>query len=76
MIGNDKTIDAAPKPKGPKPARPGGPRGEAQQIGVVTPEQHQMIRARQDSRSRVMGLILLALCLLFFAITLVKVGLS
>jgi hypothetical protein len=33
-----------------------------------------MIRKRQAARSRVMGVILVALCILFFLITVVKIG--
>ncbi len=40
-----------------------------------TLEETRIIRERQASRSRVLGLILVALAVLFFSITLVKVGL-
>lgn len=40
-----------------------------------TVEESRAIRARQASRSRAMGLVLAALCVLFFAITVVKIGL-
>jgi hypothetical protein len=39
-----------------------------------TPEETQMIRKRQAARSRVMGAVLIALCILFFLITIVKIG--
>lgn len=42
----------------------------------MTPEELEQIRARQKSRSIVMGLLLGALVILFFAITLVKIGAS
>ena len=42
----------------------------------MTPEEEQIIRARQKSRSLVTGLILGFLAILFFAITLVKIGAS
>ena len=43
-------------------------------IGNFSPEQSRKIRERQIERSKVMGLILFALCVLFFAITIVKIG--
>lgn len=39
-----------------------------------TVEETQIIRKRQAGRSRVMGVALVGLCVLFFLITLVKVG--
>jgi hypothetical protein len=39
-----------------------------------TQEETRIIRERQAARSRVMGLLLIGLCVLFFAITVVKVG--
>jgi len=41
---------------------------------VYTAEESRLIRERQAGRSRVMGIILIALCILFFAITIVKIG--
>jgi hypothetical protein len=41
---------------------------------IFTSEESQLIRKRQAARSRVMGIILGGLCVLFFAITIVKVG--
>lgn len=38
-------------------------------------EETRLIRARQAARSRVMGLVLIGLCVLFFLITIVKIGL-
>lgn len=38
-------------------------------------EETRLIRARQAARSRVMGLVLIGLCVLFFLITVVKIGL-
>lgn len=38
-------------------------------------EETRLIRARQAARSRVMGLVLVGLCVLFFLITVVKIGL-
>jgi hypothetical protein len=49
--------------------------------GMTQPEQHiytaeetKIIRARQAARSRIMGIVLVALCVLFFMITVVKIG--
>lgn len=42
----------------------------------MTPEEQDQIRARQKSRSIVMGLLLGALVILFFAITMAKIGAS
>ncbi len=41
---------------------------------TYTAEETKLIRERQASRSKVMGIILLGLCVLFFAITIVKIG--
>ncbi len=40
----------------------------------LSPEHSAEIRARQAGRSKMMGVILLALAVLFFAITIVKIG--
>lgn len=47
-----------------------GPR----KVGDLDREQSVLIRARQQSRAQMMGFILAALCVLFFAITVVKIG--
>ena len=39
-----------------------------------TEEESRIIRARQAARSRVMGALLIGLCVLFFAITVAKIG--
>ena len=39
-----------------------------------TAEETALIRKRQAARSRVMGIALVGLCILFFMITVVKVG--
>lgn len=39
-----------------------------------TVEETRLIRERQAARSRVMGLVLAGLCVLFFLITIVKIG--
>lgn len=41
---------------------------------LYSPEETQLIRKRQAARSRVMGLVLIGLCVLFFLITVVKIG--
>lgn len=41
---------------------------------VFTSEETRVIRERQAARSRIMGLVLVGLCVLFFMITIVKVG--
>lgn len=41
---------------------------------IYTEEETRVIRARQASRSRMMALLLVGMCVLFFAITLVKIG--
>jgi hypothetical protein len=41
---------------------------------MLTREQSRLIRERQLARARMMGLVLFGLCALFFAITIVKVG--
>jgi hypothetical protein len=46
----------------------------SEQPEMLTPEQSRDIRARQAGRARVMGVILIALAMLFFAITIVKIG--
>jgi hypothetical protein len=45
-----------------------------QKIGDLDIEQSRLIRDRQQSRARMMGLILGGLCILFFLVTIVKVG--
>ena len=41
---------------------------------TYTAEETRLIRQRQAARSKVMGLVLLGLCVLFFLITVVKIG--
>lgn len=40
----------------------------------MTPEENEKIRARQKSRAIAMGLLLAALVILFYAITIAKIG--
>ena len=47
-----------------------GPR----KVGDLNLEQSLVIRARQKSRAKVMALFLVGLCVLFFAITFVRIG--
>lgn len=42
----------------------------------MTPEEQDLVRARQKSRSIVTGLLLGFLVILFFAITMAKIGAS
>ncbi|MGB5077849.1 MAG: hypothetical protein WBO17_10250 [Sphingorhabdus sp.] len=41
---------------------------------VFTAEETRLIRKRQAARSRVMGVVLVGLCILFFLITVAKIG--
>jgi hypothetical protein len=41
---------------------------------MLSTEQSRLVRERQQGRARMMGLILGGLCILFFAITIVKIG--
>lgn len=43
-------------------------------VGELDLAQSQLIRARQQSRAKIMGLFLVGLCVLFFAITFVRIG--
>ncbi|HMS19255.1 hypothetical protein [uncultured Sphingorhabdus sp.] len=43
-------------------------------VGDLSLEESRAVRARQAGRSRVMAIVLFGLCALFFAITIVKVG--
>lgn len=52
------------------PEIPGAPRI----VGEFNAEQSGKIRDRQRERSNMMGIILIGLCVLFFAITIVKIG--
>ncbi|MBP6380255.1 MAG: hypothetical protein KA312_07540 [Sphingorhabdus sp.] len=45
-----------------------------QKVGDLSLEESRAVRARQAGRSRVMAVVLFGLCALFFAITIVKVG--
>jgi hypothetical protein len=45
-----------------------------QKIGDLDREQSLLVRERQRARARMMGLVLGALCILFFAVTVAKIG--
>ncbi len=45
-----------------------------QKVGDLSLEESRAVRARQAGRSRAMAVVLFGLCALFFAITIVKVG--
>jgi hypothetical protein len=47
-----------------------GPR----KVGELTAQQSRQVRERQAGRARMMGLVLGGLCILFFAITVAKIG--
>lgn len=40
----------------------------------MTPEHEKLVRARQRARARVTGIVLVALVILFFAITIAKLA--
>ncbi len=42
----------------------------------MTPEEERLVRARQKSRAIITGLLLGALVILFYAITIAKIGTS
>ena len=70
-MSDDNVIHATPLDQKGKPAPIDmGPR----KVGELNLEQSQLIRARQQSRAKVMGLFLVGLCVLFFAITFVRIG--
>jgi hypothetical protein len=48
----------------------------SEQPEMLTPEQSAQVRARQKGRAKMLGLILGALAILFYAITIVKIGAS
>lgn len=72
MSDDPKTIETSPIEDKPAPAPIID--GEAKIIGRFDANQSQQIRERQKARSNMMGIILLSLCVLFFAITIVKIG--
>lgn len=75
MTDSDNTIYATPKSERPEhSASIYASQPDAQQVGSMSAEETKLIRARQDSRSRMLGVILLGMCVLFFAITVVKIG--
>ena len=43
-------------------------------VGNMSAEERRLIRERQAGRSKVMGIILVRLCILFLSITIVKIG--
>ena len=75
MSDNENTIRATPKADRPVEQRSEFfEQEEARQIGQMSAEETKLVRARQDARSKALGMILLGMCVLFFAITVVKVG--
>ncbi|MEQ1539948.1 MAG: hypothetical protein ABL928_13560 [Sphingorhabdus sp.] len=70
-MNDDNIIHATPlADKGMPAPIDMGPR----KVGELDLAQSQLIRARQQSRAKVMGLFLVGLCALFFAITVVRIG--
>jgi hypothetical protein len=70
-MNDDNIIHATPHAdKGMPTPIDMGPR----KVGELDLAQSQLIRARQQSRAKVMGLFLVGLCALFFAITVVRIG--
>lgn len=70
-MSEDRIIHATPLSEKGKPMSTDmGP----QKVGDLSQEQSRLVRNRQQSRARMMGLILGGLCILFFAVTIVKVG--
>jgi hypothetical protein len=45
-----------------------------QKVGDLDLGQSRLVRERQQGRAKMMGLVLGGLCVLFFAITVVKIG--
>ena len=46
----------------------------AEETRHYTPEETALIRQRQAARSKIMAVLLVAMCLLFFGITVAKIG--
>jgi hypothetical protein len=70
-MNDDNIIDATPlADKGMPAPIDMGPR----KVGDLDLEQSLVIRGRQQSRAKIMGLFLVGLCILFFAITFVRIG--
>lgn len=72
MSDDPNIIKASPIEEKPAPAAIID--GEAKIVGRFDANQSERIRERQKARSNMMGIILLGLCVLFFAITIVKIG--
>lgn len=70
-MSGDKIIHAAPlsEKSEPMPVDMGPKR-----VGDLDAEQSRLVRERQRGRAKMMGLVLGGLCILFFAITVVKIG--
>ncbi len=46
----------------------------AEESRIYTPEETALIRQRQAARSKIMAVLLVAMCILFFGITVAKIG--
>lgn len=70
-MSEDSILNAQPlTEKGPPEPVDMGPR----KVGELDIEQSRLVRERQQGRARMMGLVLGGLCILFFAITVAKIG--
>ena len=70
---NPNLIQLETKPA--KPARPSDPHhAEFDAALSYSVEENALIRQRQASRSLVMGFMLIGMCVLFFGITVAKIG--
>lgn len=71
-MSSDTIIDEEPLPEESVPLFGHVP---PQKIGELDMEQSLLVRERQQGRAKMMGLVLGGLCILFFAITIAKIGL-
>jgi hypothetical protein len=71
-MSDDKILHATPLSE--KPAVPAPADMAPRKVGDLDVTQSRLVRERQQARARMMGLVLAGLCVLFFAITVVKVG--
>jgi hypothetical protein len=72
LNGTPNTVELEAKPVAVRARDPHQAQYDAN--ATYTAEENQSIRTRQAARSRIMGLLLLGLCAMFFGITLAKIG--
>lgn len=74
---SDAALPASPREETPvvKPTI-WSPKIEGQLDGFMDPEASAVMRAQQAARARAVGILLVALCVLFFAVTIVKISLQ